>query len=67
MTYTAAQRDAFIAAIRPGPIHMTHAAADAGITTNTAAEILAKGCEAKMIEIKDLGPGEFGMLIWRGA
>ena len=66
MTYTPAQRDAFIAAIKPGPIHLTHAAAAAGISTNTAAEIVAKGREAKMIGFSDLGPGEMGMLIWEG-
>lgn len=66
MTYTTEQRDAFIAQVRQGPVHYCRARDKAGLTEAVAGEILAKGHSAGMIGIVDIGPGERGMLVWRG-
>lgn len=67
MSYTKDQRDRFIAAIRDEPIHFSDARDKAGIPDRAAVEILVAGYAAKMIAITDHGPGEHGMLSWRGA
>ena len=66
MNYTKDQRGRFIAAIRDEPIHFSDARDRAGIPDRAAVEILAAGHAAKMITITDHGPGEHGMLWWRG-
>ena len=66
-SYTPAQRDAFIAAIKPGPIHYCHARDAAGLPDQVAGEILAKGHATGLIAIVNHGPGAAGLLEWRGA
>lgn len=64
--YTPAQRDAFIAAIKPGPIRYSMARDAAGLPDAVAGEILAAGHKTGLIAIEDHGPTERGMLEWRG-
>lgn len=53
MTYTAAQRDAFIAAVRERPRPLCEIAEAAGLTVELAREVLHRGYDAKRLRIND--------------
>lgn len=53
VSYTPAQRDAFIAAIRERPRTLREIAADTGLTVDEAREILHRGYDAKRLRIED--------------
>ena len=53
MTYTPAQRDAFIAAVRERPRPLREIAEAAGLTVDLAREVLHRGYDAKRLRIDD--------------
>lgn len=53
MTYTPAQRDAFIAAVRERSRTLREAAEAAGLTVDLAREILHRGYDATRLRIDD--------------
>lgn len=53
MTYTTAQRDAFIAAVRERPRPLREIAEAAGLTVDLAREVLHRGYDAKRLRIND--------------
>lgn len=53
MTYTPAQRDAFLAAARERPRTLREVAEAAGLTVDLAREVLHRGYDAKRLRIND--------------